>query len=260
MERTPDEEIENALDELGALYDAVPENPGCTSCGRCCMDPHMTLPEFAFLLKSGLAVLDRAERDEILNKPMVKHPEYPGEFVCRFLRDDKTCAVYAGRPLGCRIDGIEALNQHTGREVCPSPLKGPSGDDLDLWIYDLFTISRRIIEMEEPYFLDALNIECWLATMADATITQLPFVRARRMLMPLAEGVLFAGYKDQTRLSEKLALIDAFFAASAIPDAEKALRHIRKVYQEFSKTGEYFAKPAKEYFAFTKDAVKVRRG
>ena len=260
----PMAKIRRAFADLTALYNNVPAVP-CTGCGYCCVSPTMTVVEFAFLLDHIFAHLAMDEIASLLTRPMEPAAHMKGNTLCPLQKEDKHCRFYGVRCLSCRIEGIPALEGMGIREerICPHITEDQvqtevTAESVDTWIQEVFRLSQPVHEVSvEPYFLNAVNLECWWAIALDRAITQPFFTRIREALWAewdLAE--LQPHYVDHTRLALKLSLIDTFFAESEAHSPQKALKAIRRVIHEFPQTGTYYQHEGQEYFKLMKRVVQ----
>ncbi len=128
----------------------------CTACGNCCREPFIPVTDADVRRLSAQLddpcgdIVDWATPDQLAvpsrDDPWVnligghylmilaKTPDPESEGVkCRYLRDDKLCSVYEGRPLGCRHYPFELTLNRVGdvRRVefshvaaCPMELDG----------------------------------------------------------------------------------------------------------------------------------------
>ncbi len=108
--------LSDAFPDLEALYQALPPVP-CEGCGSCCVTPHLTLVEFAYLLRHLENNFSQAEMITLLQAPMVPAARFPGNFLCALQGPDGLCRVYPARSLSCRAEGLPVIDSMSGREA-----------------------------------------------------------------------------------------------------------------------------------------------
>lgn len=260
-------DITDLFSELETLYAGLPDVP-CTACGKCCVTPHMTAVEFAYLLKGMLESCDAETLGRLVNHPMEGSSEYAGNFLCGVQDDNGRCRLHAYRPLACRLEGIPVLDEMSMRDEPICPFIKPddmavdvTAEQVETWIQQAFDLSNAIHPVSmEPWFLNGLHLECWWAVLFDLDITQSFFLDIRAKfndtfeLHPLAEL-----YQDQTGFAERIGLIESYFAEMEAKRPDKAFKLIRRIVHGFPKTGTYFHYEGQQYFRFTKDLVRGRQ-
>lgn len=259
-------ELRDAFPDLEAIYQAVPP-VACDACGQCCVTPHITVVEFAYLLDRALRENRQDEMVAWLAAPLASKVGESGNFVCKVQGNDQRCTLHDARALSCRVEGHPALEKMSGRAeaVCANLAKtgdAVSPEQIDGWIQSVFELSAPYHEVSaEPWFLNAANLDCWWAIALDPAITQPFFLEIREQLRKQFDLEPFAQhYTDQTGLAQKLSLIETFFTESSNNRAEKALKAIRRVIHDFPRTGSYYQYEGKQYFQFVKNVLKVKSG
>ncbi len=256
--------MNDALARLEGVYAGLPQVP-CNGCGICCVTPHMTLVEFAFLLRGVIDNLGGDAAALLAAGEMRPSGKYPGNFLCALQDEQARCAAHAWRPLACRLEGLPVLDRMGFREqkicphICDSDMDAQVTQTMvEEWTRDVFALNRPFYRLlEEPYWVDALNLECWLAVLLDPDVTQPFFLRMRKQLAGVIDVKVFAGhYADRTGFARKLTLIDRFFAANEERKPEQALKCIRRIVHEFPRTGTHFREQGGKYFRLMKQLVR----
>jgi len=253
-------DLRDAFDELEKIYAQPPALP-CVSCGTCCVTPHLTLVEFAYQLDSLLTLLSPEEISALMDAPMPEAEHLPGNYLCKLQNAENKCLSHPGRSLSCRLEGLPLMDLLANRitPICPHITDQDVASDvtaelISQWQDRLSALNAGFhTVMEEPYWLESLNLECWWAVALDPKITQPFFLQIRQHLADTFDLSLFAPhYVDTTDLSRKLNLIDAFFAANEQKNPDKAFKLIRQVMHDFPRTGTYYRREAQEYFKLMK--------
>jgi Fe-S-cluster containining protein len=262
-------DLRAAFPDLESLYGGLPSMP-CISCGLCCVTPHMTLLEFACLLKGMLAEWPRERLVALVSEPMEPEGRYPGNFKCRVQDGRGLCALHRWRPLICRLEGFPVLNRMGIRdhEICPyitdDQLDVEVKDtDIDRWVAHAFRLSNRFYPVyEEPYWLSSLTPECWMAVALDETIGQEPIMRVQAMIREAFDlDFLEPHYRDITRIAEQFDMVDRFFEEAEKKRPRKAVKILRAILHDFPRTGSYYQSEGLKYFNLMKEIVrKQRRG
>ncbi len=244
----------NAFADLKALYQALPPVP-CEGCGSYCVTPHLTLVEFVYLLRYLGENFSRPEMITLLQAPMVPAARFPGNFLCPLQDQKGLCRVYPARSLSCRAEGLPVIDAMSGR-MAPVCRQGKQKQlDLEVtemtvgdWLNRVGAISMAYHAFyEEPYFLNALNIECWFAVMLDPKIRQPFFIKLRNLLRTEFNFEFLAPYYlDHTDLAAQLDLIDKFFHACRQKRPRQAVAAMRRVIAEFPRTGSYYQHEGRE--------------
>lgn len=259
--------LHDAFPELQRLYAEMPKVP-CVACGLCCVSPHITLLEFAYLFEGMLASWPPERLRAYVTDPPVPEKRYPGNLQCRVQEEKGLCSLYDWRPLMCRLEGTPTLDRMGIREaqLCPYISEQDMAvqvapEQVDRWVEAVFALNNRYYNTyEEPYWLSALTPSSWLAVALDPAITQAPVLAIRALLQ---EAFSFAdlapAYRDVTGLAQQLDLIDAFFAAAEGKEPRRALRTIRKILFDFPTTGCYYQDEGRKYFELMRTIVREQR-
>ncbi len=244
------------------IYDKVPE-VGCRACGNCCVSPHVTLIEFCYLFKSFLD--NNPEKIRIFTEIMPIHRNFEGSLYCRFQKSDGKCGVYAHRPLVCRLHGHPALSDlgFKYHVPCPVPLEPEnilSKDSVDTFLDHLSNLNQRFyLHYTHPYWLSALNVECWLKILFGQW--ERAYFQSLKGLMvrELGESVLEYAhlFHQNVRLEEKLDLIDAGHAEFQLGRKKDAHVIFKKIQDGFPETGAYYYFEA-EMFLFALEGKMAR--
>ncbi len=242
-------ELSERVAELEAIYDRVPAMD-CRHCGTCCVSPMVTLIEYTCVLGGMLATFDREDWAEWLETPPEPTRPYDGNILCHLRNDTAArCQIYPYRPLGCRLEGFPVMDELCAREEpqCPhcsetNPSNQPTTEEIDRLIQDVYALSEPLHPfLEEPYFLDALNIPCWFAVLLDPRIDQPLFVSLRKRLGREFEiEFLQPLYRDHTRFADKLRCIETFFERAGRQDTTGASTALQRALYDFPRTGCYF--------------------
>lgn len=256
--------LADLLSDLEALYAELPDVP-CIACGTCCVTPHITAVELAYLL-SGLGK-DPAALKALVAGKMVKSERYQGNFLCRAQDDAGRCTVHPFRPLACRLEGMPILDEMGMRDepVCehirPGDMEEVTREQIEGWIQAAFDLSAQVHPVsEEPWFVNGLNLECWWAVLFDPEITQPFFLQIRTTFREAYDLEDVAqSYTDRTGFARKLALIETYFEMIEAKRPDKAFRLMRQVLQEFPRTGSHYALEGRTYLRFAKDLMRGRQ-
>jgi len=260
--------LEDACASLAQVYGEIPACP-CKACGQCCVTPHMTFLEFACVLKGMLEALGGEEIAGCLRSEQEPAARFSGNFLCALQAADGRCRLHAWRPLSCRLEGFPILDQMSGRAapMCPHSEghalpDAPGKAAVEAWIHRVQDLNQPFgAEPCEPYWVNGLNLECWLAVLLDPRIAQPYFLALRRHLLNALPCAAWAGhYVDHTRLAEKLGLIDQFFAANEAQKPERALKCMRRILHGFPRTGTHYQTEGKQYLDLMKRIIRQRAG
>ena len=129
---------------------------------------------------------------------------------------------------------------------------------VEVWTQTVFALKQHFCTvLEAPYWVDGLNIECWLAILLDPNITQPFFMRMRQSLKDVVDTDFLAGhYADKTEFARKLDLIDRFFVESEKRRLDRALKCIRQIVHDFPRTGTHYREPGAKYFKLMKQLAR----
>lgn len=239
--------LDNALEELRKLYADTPE-VRCYACGSCCVSPHMSLVEFAHLLEHLLSAWPEEALNKLVSTPPSLSEEYEGNLDCQ-LNCGHLCGAREGRTLSCRLEGLSVLDRMFQREI-PSCAKADlkAGEkEVDEPVIEEFL--RRLNEINaefyepwtEPYCLDGLNLECWLAVCLDPGITQDFFQRLRAVIRGRFDlAFLEKSYVNTTGLKQKIDLIEEVEAAVEQQRFKYAKKLLKRIVGGYPNTGSYF--------------------
>lgn len=234
--------VDAAIPKLLDLYRACPSMPsGGRRCPAC---PHMTYLEFTVLFNN----LQKNLQPEDIRQLIAAEPRSldPVHLACPLLYKGICCAN-GGEALFCRLGEDLSLcgnlSQARVAEIIEQvgALAAPCHENLT-----------------EPYYLNLLNIPCWFAVMFDENITQPLFVQLRQELAARFDTQRYAGgYRDVTKLKEKLDLIDLFFKLNGEQRAADARECMIKIRDGFPFTGAYYLPQAEAYVQFMDELLKV---
>lgn len=255
-------EMQQDLIELEKVYRQTLPVP-CNRCGRCCICPHLSFIELIPLLHQMVEVFSAEELRAMVAAEPVISEYHMSNIACPLLKDN-ACSCYATRPLSCRLEGIDILDELTHRERICSYQKGAvsrerfGGAEIENLLEAATGINARYCGMlEEPYYFDSVNIYCWFAVMFDRDITQQFFLDLRgKIFAEIDLSYLADSYVNHTRLNEKLDLIDRFFVLNEEKKAVEALECMKQVNEGFIYTGAYFYPQSNVYINFMTDLVK----
>lgn len=245
--------LETPKKELKLIYAELPEVK-CQACGTCCVSPTVTLLEFVYLMDD----LCRSGGEDLLasflNKPTEFHARHDGNLVCRLLGPEGKCLAHSHRTMACRLHGLPVINELGIRnlENCEKvePRLQPQipVDRLRAWLGRLTTLSENIQEKyEEPYWLTGLNLECWLAVVYDPLMDMGPFRRAKEILQSRFPMLREFGFKNETRLREKVDKISMLFEFFSVGVSEDVLEILDSIMNDYPQTGTYYLKEAEDY-------------
>ena len=258
--------LREAFPDLEALFTELPDVP-CIACGLCCVTPHLTLAEFAYLLEGLLTQWSREELIDFVTRPMEPEGRYPGNAKCRLQAKEKGCCrLYTHRPLMCRLEGLPVLDRMGIRsiEICPyiderQMSRRVEADEVDTWVQQAFDISGRFYRVyEEPYWMTALNVETWLALLLDPRIEQRPVLAVRSQLLDCFDVAFLAPhYVDRTGFARQLNLIDCFFEEAEVRRRPRlAVEALRRILGEFPNTGSYWQEEGRRYLEFMEEVIR----
>jgi hypothetical protein len=167
------------------------------------------------------------------------------------------------------LEGLPVVTRMSGREqsLCVNPVITPAmqlvnQEQLENWIQSVFDDSGGHHAFSiEPWFFEAVNLECWWAILFDSNLTQKFFLNLRAALLDEYNvGNLREYYSDRTGFAKKVQLIEIFFRESESGKLEKAFKLIRRITQDFPNCGTYFQREGAEYFRLIKDIRQKRKG
>lgn len=239
--------LDTALDELQELYADAPV-VRCFACGACCVSPHMSLVEFAHLLGHLLESKSREELRALAGRAPTPSEEFEGNLDCA-LKEGKLCGAREGRTLSCRLEGLAVLDGMFGRETPSCANADKKADAPDSTPGEIEEFLRRLnalnaefyLPWTEPYHLDGLNFECWLAVCLDPGITQEFFLRLRGAVLSRFDlGFLVESYVNTTGLKQKLDLIDEVVRAVEQQRFKYAKKLLYRIAEGFPNTGSYY--------------------
>lgn len=252
---------------LEELYASLPPMP-CIACGLCCVSPHITLVEFAYLMNNIRETWPESRIITLVSTPSSPERRYPGSMKCRMQSEKGLCDLHQTRPLICRLEGFPVLDRIGMRQshICPyisdEDLERPVDEsDIDRWISETFSLTNRFYQTyEEPYWLSSLLPECWLAVALDDSIGQPLLVRIRQLIRDTVDlDFLTPHFQNFTRLNEKLNFIDQFFSFAEEKQPRKAVQAIRHVLYDFPLTGSYYQTEGTKYLHLMRDIVRHQR-
>ncbi|MBN1258099.1 MAG: YkgJ family cysteine cluster protein [Planctomycetes bacterium] len=247
-----------SFSNLEVIYQNLPPVP-CISCGLCCVSPHVTLLEFVYLLDGLLNSWPAEKLIALVAMPATLEKRYPGNLKCPCQEEKGLCGIYQHRPLMCRLEGLPVLDRMGIRkkQICPYITEEEMKvevlpEDIDRWVAETFGLSTKYYNIyAEPYWLSALNLECWLAVALDPKILQGPVLNIRKMVQNSFDlDFLAVNYEDTTQFSEKLDAIDLFFEqAEKQRNPREAIGTILHILNDFPATGSYYLEEGKRYLS-----------
>ena len=257
------EKMDKVQQELGKVYQLTPEVP-CNQCGKCCISPHMSFIEVVGVLKDMIKEFSEKQLRTIISSRPVVSEYHMSNVVCPLLVNNK-CSCYESRPLSCRLEGIDVLDKLTHRErICSYQVGAVSENEFGGVEIEEVLENANVLNipycgnMDEPYYFDSVNIQCWFAIIFDQDITQEYFLDLRKKLLKEVDlSYLADSYVNHTKFNEKLDLIDTFFRLNNEQKAEEALECIQRVNTDFPYTGAYYYPQANVYINFMKDLIAV---
>jgi hypothetical protein len=206
----------------------------------------MTFVEFIRLLDRLANEPERLLR--LVETPPELSAAFDGNIRCA-LQEGALCGAREGRCLSCRLEGLTVLDGLFGRL---KPLCAHAGEKGEMpradaaFIEELLARLNRLNEpfyplMAEPYYLDGLTLECWLAVCLDPGIAHPVFLELRRLAQNRHDlGFLRERYENHTKMKEKIDTIDAFYAAVQEGRVEEARKLAKILLDEFPFTGSFF--------------------
>jgi Fe-S-cluster containining protein len=229
----------------------------------------MTLLEFAWLLNNMLEKWEKGEIIAFVAEEPAPEPRYEGNHVCRIQSEKSLCGLHEFRPMICRLEGLPILNNMGVRDyiICPYILDEQMKTDvkpveIDEWVTETFKLSSEFYPVyEEPYWLSALNIECWFSVVLDRKISQPSVLKLRDIIRESFDlDFLTEHYNDITQLSRKLDLIDSFFLeAETIKNPRKAISILKDIQNKFPITGSYYYDEADQYLKLMRKITREQR-
>ena len=255
-------EMQQDVMALMKIYQKAPLVP-CGNCGRCCVSPHFSFIELLPLLVRMEEVFSEQELRQLVSSKPVVSDFHMSNIVCPLLRDNH-CSCYDVRPLSCRLEGIDILDELTHRQRICNHQQGAvakddfGGSEIEYLLEEATKLNSKYCGvMEEPYYFDSVNLHCWFAVMFDKDIRQEFFLDLREKIFAGVDlRYLADSYVNYTKLNEKLELIDRFFELNNQQKAEEAFECIRKVNEDFVYTGAYFYPQSNVYINFMRDLLK----
>jgi len=233
------------------VYAKIPD-VRCSTCGECCVSPHMTLVEFCHMMAY---LTDRPDiLVQTLSRAVPYHPAYPGYLTCRFQTVEKLCSIHPNRALACRLHGHPVLKK-VGLKYQVHCQKIKAAPDRDFTPEEVYALMDRITDLNQgyysyyapPYWISGLNTESWL-TILFTDIPQPPFRLLKKiMLRELGLQNLSHCFTQTVLLSEKLALIDQFQSQLAGGALDYLCPLLKRIQNDFPDTGAYYYYEAEMY-------------
>jgi Fe-S-cluster containining protein len=237
----------------------------CGDCpGDCCVSPTLTAPEFVHMMRQALLRFGESQLLALLSAPTREHLAYPGNHHCRF-QDSSSgrCINYEGRGLACRLHGHEVLRQFhiPDMEYCarlPAPDRPFPKEEVEGMIDAIQQVRESFgCDYSAPYFLTALNLECWLDLYFHLELT-----RERPTLAPLGEmlrrEVLLpqpAILRDWTTLRGKLNAIDRLTELLDAGDALAIEAQLLSLLNDYPSVGSLFLAEGNEMLKFVQERI-----
>lgn len=257
-------DFDSVFRQIEEVYAKCPEVP-CVKCGRCCSSPHLSFAEFAYFLEKTLANVEQEKIIQMVTAPVIPSSLLEGHVDCPAL-ENNLCIVDGGKGISCRYIGIPELS--TGYGLDEPLCKNITADDMSEQVtvekmeeaLDTIALLNANIYsyLSEPYFLDALNIQCWFAVCLDKDITQNLFVQLRELLRGRFDlDFLDEHYKNTTQLKEKLDMVDLFFELNEQQKAQEALACMEQIRDGFPNTGAYYVSQSRIYIDFMNSLLNV---
>ncbi len=257
-------DFEKLFSDLDNVYKACPDLP-CIKCGICCSSPHLSFVEFCYFLDYALRAVSQEKLIEIVSKEPEPSKRLNGHIECPLL-EDKLCVIHGGRGISCRYIGVPELSAGYGlnEPLCPHITHENMGvkvtvDEIENALDVLAGYNAEIYEyLSEPYYLDALNLQCWFAVCLDKNITQPLFVKLRGIIREKFDlDFLEPYYKNTTRIKEKLDLVDRFFEFNEQQKPQEARFCMEQVRDNFPNTGAYYNTQSHIYIEFMNSLINV---
>jgi Fe-S-cluster containining protein len=230
-----------------SIYARIPEIE-CQACGRCCISPHVTLVELCYMLS---AFCERPqELARVIQREVPAHPDFHGQLACRFQSRNGACSIYAHRATPCRLHGHKGLlaaGDQYGTQC--HRVRYPNGT---LAIDSIHTLLDRLAAVNgplydnayytAPYWLSALNLECWL-TLLFTRPRQALFAHLRRVVLRelgLGDRLQEMAFPQQVPLGPMLDRIDAFHQDLAEGRMAHLPRHLDELCGDDPRLGTYY--------------------
>lgn len=250
---------------LDRLYAQVP-GLGCQGCdGHCCVSPTMTAPEFVWMILGAFASRPREEWQYQVSAPGREHFTYAGNAHCRWQLAGGLCGNYVHRALSCRLHGHDALRAlaSDNTESCdlhPAGYLALSTNLLGKLLAEVTQINEDAgLPYGEPYYMQSLNLECWLDFMQHPSYCQ-----DRESLQPLRTYLdRYLGHlpwpkpiPTHTTLNAKLGEIDKLYMAIAQGDGASVLRHLDSLENDYPSCATFWVTEARHFRKMLLEAIE----
>lgn len=247
--------------KLTVLYQDLPP-VSCTSCGKCCVSPHITFVEAMHLFTWLFETKDKEALEILFNAETVEQ-RHAFNFKCRF-EDSQTklCGVHPVRGFICRVFGYPVLdrmgieNMDNCREADRPVIPNVRLSRMHGWLDRLAWLNRAHFWdfNRAPYHISGLNIETWL-DIAVSDYGRPPFDLYHARLNRLSFSKLSLTFSDRTHLSTRLAKIDLFHQARRFDHKILALQLLENLLTSESMTGTFFRFEARRYYSNLKESL-----
>ena len=243
------------LSEIDALYDELP-TVHCKSCGRCCVSPTCTVAECIYLFDGILKTWSERVIRSMITAPVKVHPDYPGNNICTFLKDNK-CGIHQLRTGACRLFGIPTLSHMNIKDMvyCKNGVTATGSttdiDAINRWLYRLVELNRKLHPLGTgPWYHVGFNIECWLDLYFDETLTQEYFIDLRDVMRTTFDLMRFAkDYMPRTGLHKKIVTVERFSSEIDYGNAALLKALLLDIRDGYPMTGTWFREESEAFLA-----------
>lgn len=225
----------------------------------------MTAPEFVWMMLGAFACRSPEEWQSLVSAPSREHFSYAGNAHCRWQLTGGLCGNYFHRALSCRLHGHDALRAlaSDNTESCdlhPAGYLALSTNLLSKILAEVTQLNDDAgLPYSEPYFMQSLNLECWLDFMGHPSYSQ-----GRESLQPLR--AYLDRYLGQlpwpgqihahTTLSAKLGEIDKLYTAIAQGDGASVLRHLDSLESDYPSCATFWVTEARHFRQMLLEAIE----
>lgn len=242
--------LRSRFTELEALYAALPAL-SCPACGQCCVEPHFSLLEFAWLIDHLLREAGEEVLLPLISLPLRESVHHPGDPACPIQDRQGRCGSYHGRGLACRLEGFPALEAALARPepICPNHehLAGSPAAAVDrttiIALCDRLRAANQACYAcsEEPWFCYVLPLQCWWAVAFDPQIQEAYWLHLRALLLEACPiGHLGHVYRDHSGLATMISALSRFHGQIATGHMHEALSTLRTLLSGHPRCGDYY--------------------
>lgn len=238
---------------LESLYKIVPGVPCIAGCKGCCVSPTITLTEFIYMMRYLLKTYKREIFLKFITYPMRPHPQFEGNYYCRFQSENGYCGLHEGRALACRLHGLPVIedlgikNLENCTIMDKSECPQVNVKEINGWIDELLLCNQELRPDygDEFHHIIGLNVECWLDIAFWDNISSNIIRNLQNLIRSLLpEDLIINGYLPHTEISEKIdavSLLEMLINSGDKDAVENILDHLQNKYPT---AGTYFSDDA----------------